>query len=180
MKKIFLLFLLTFNLFAFENLILKENNLSEDAKVLLESISHHAIKIGKGNGSKTYIFVDPMCPFSKKYISMVSKSKIAQALNTYYIFLYRLPKFDSNKLCQHIYQSEDLVAELQAIMIKDKKINLDKLILNAKEQKKINDIAKVGKKLNIKIRPYIMSFKKNSNYCTVSSGSAPCLEEFDF
>ena len=180
MKKLFLLLYLSLNVFALETLVLGENSLSSNSKSRLESISKHAIKLGHGTINKIYVFVDPMCPFSKKYISKISKSKTLQAVNSYYIFLYKLPKFNSNKLCQHIYQSQNSLDTLQKIMVRNEKADIKTVVVDKKRQEAIDEIAKVGEELKIEIRPYVMKFEKGSNYCIVSSGSAPCMEEFDF
>ena len=41
-------------------------------------------------------------------------------------------------------------------------------------------IAKVAKELKMKRRPYLLIFQQGSSYCTVSEGTAPCLEENGF
>ncbi|QSZ42209.1 hypothetical protein GJV85_08815 [Sulfurimonas aquatica] len=180
MKKLFLLFLLSLNIFALEKLNINDSSLSDDSQALLESISNYAIKVGNGSFCKTYIFIDPMCPYSQKYIQQITKNKKAQEVNSYYIFLYKLPKFNSNKLLQHIYQSSNPVETLKKVMIKHQDVNLDEVVIDADIQTKINSIASVASSLKITVRPYVMAFQKGSKYCTVSSGPAPCLEENDF
>lgn len=180
MKTFILTILLALNVFALEKLSLDEHTLSEDTKVLLESISKYAIKIGEGTLSKTYVFVDPMCPHSKKFIQKISENKKAQKTNTYYIFLYKLPKFDSDSLTQYILQSSKQTDALQEVMLKKEKTVLNKSTIKMNIQKIMNNIANVGKKLHIKLRPHIIDFEKGSKYCRVSSGTAPCLEENDF
>ncbi|QOY53218.1 thioredoxin fold domain-containing protein [Candidatus Sulfurimonas baltica] len=169
MKLISIILFLCLNVFAIE----KPHD-------LLDSISDHAIRIGNGNSNKIYIFVDPMCPYSKKLITKISEDKMLQLMNSYYIFLYRLPKFESDKLTQHIYQSDDKKACLENVMVNNKQINLDNIQISTDKQKIIDKIATVGKKLNMVHRPYMMVFEEGSNYCRVSEGSAPCMEEFDF
>ena len=44
----------------------------------------------------------------------------------------------------------------------------------------INKVAKIAKKMKIKRRPYLLIYEKDSPYCIVSEGSAPCLEDEDF
>ena len=103
-----------------------------------------------------------------------------QLMNSYYIFLYRLPKFESDKLTQYIYQSDDTKTCLENVMVNNKEINFDDFELSGDKQKIIDQIAAVGKKLNMVHRPYMMVFEEGSHYCRVSEGSAPCMEEFDF
>ena len=88
MIKITLLLLhLSLSIFAYDKITIPNKDLSYESKKNLEFISKYAIKIGTGTLHRTYIFVDPMCPFSKKYITKLTKNKMAQALNSYYIFL---------------------------------------------------------------------------------------------
>lgn len=181
MKYIFLFFYVTLNIFALE--VLHSESLPVNTKVLLESISKHAIVLGKGSLHNRYIFVDPMCPHSQKYIKKITQNKQALAANTYYIFLYKLPKFDSNKLSSTIYESKNPLETLQKVMIEKKKVITKSSVKKNKEKAigdKISAIAKVAKELKIVIRPYIIEFEKGSRYCLVSYGKAPCMEEFDF
>lgn len=180
MKKLFLLFYLSVNIFALEKLNLSDPGLSENSKVLLESISDHAIKIGQGSTCKTYVFVDPMCPHSRNFIKKIIKNKEAQELNTYYVYLYKLPKFDSNKLSLYIYQSSNSLDTLQEVMVQEKEIDLNTTSIANDKENILQAISTIGAKLHIKIRPYIMEFEKGSKYCRVSIGDAPCLEENDF
>ena len=147
---------------------------------LLDSISAHSIDIGKGKTNDVYIFVDPMCPFSKKFIKKISQDKMLQLINSYHIFLYRLPKFESDKLISHIYQSEDMVKELISVMVDNEIVDLSALHVDINKDKYIKSVAVVAKKLHIKKRPYMILYEGDSGYCRVSEGSAPCMEEFDF
>ena len=169
MKKIFLVLLLCFNIFAIEK-----------PRDLLDSISQYAITIGKGKTNDAYIFVDPMCPYSKSFIKMISDNKMLQLTNSYHIFLYRLPKFESDKLTQYIYQSSNKNKALIDIMVNNKEIDLNNFKLDTKEYDIVKNIAIVARKLHMKKRPYMISFEGDSRYCNVSEGSAPCMEEFDF
>ena len=180
MKFFILLLYFTLNVFALEKTNIENKVIRENPKIILESISKYAIKIGTGQLCKAYIFVDPMCPFSRNLIQAISKNKLAQAVNSYYIFLYKLPKFDSAKISQYIYQSDDALSALQQVMVEEKSIDLNNVVIDKNVQELVENVANVGVKLKAKIRPYIMKFEEGSKYCMVSSGSAPCMEEFDF
>ncbi len=179
--KFILLLLLSLNIFAsgIELSSLKKLSI-EEPKILLNTIFQHAIRIGTGDKNIYYIFVDPMCPYSKNLIKLISKDKLQQIQTSYYVFLYRLPKFESDKLIQYIYQSNDAQTALLNIMVNNKKIDLTSLKVDSNKSYVIKNIANIGKKLKMKKRPYMITFTKGSNYCSVSEGSAPCLEEFDF
>jgi len=105
MKALFLSLVIFLNLFSLE-----------DPQVLMNSISHHAIRIGDG-ATRIYTFIDPLCPKSQTFFSTISEDKRLQEDNSYYIFLYRLRKFDSDKLIQYIYQSNDPLSTLTEVML---------------------------------------------------------------
>ncbi|WP_373034823.1 thioredoxin fold domain-containing protein [Sulfurimonas sp.] len=169
MKKILIVLLLCFNVFAVE----KPHD-------LLKSISKDAINIGTGKKNDVYVFVDPMCKYSKRFIKKISENKMLQMLNSYHVFLYRLPKYESDRLIQYIYQSADKKKTLLDVMVRSKKINLDGFKATSKEYEITKRITKVAKKLKIKKRPYMISFQKDSGYCRVSEGIVECMEELDF
>lgn len=174
MRVFFIISLVVFNLFATQN-----TKLSQEPKVMLESVREHAIKIGDGNAKVVYIFVDPMCKFSKKIIKTINDNKMLQLTNTYYIFLYRLPRLDSEKLIQYVYQSNDQKTTLLEVMVDEEVIDLDDFQVTDKTIRAIQTISDIAKKLDMTVRPYMISFEKDSKYCSVSQGIASCLEELE-
>lgn len=180
MRTFILFYCLAINILALEKINIDNTQVSSHEKVLLDSISKYAIRIGTGSMSKAYIFVDPMCPHSKKLISKISNNKKIQERNSYFIFLYKLPKYESNTLSQYIYQAKHPAKALEKIMVENENISLETLKIDQKKQKMMQEIADVGKELNAQIRPYTIRFEKASTYCLVSSGVAPCMEEYDF
>jgi len=179
--KLILLFILSFNLIASDKILdISIQMDKEEPQILLDSISQHAIRIGSGDLKKYYIFVDPMCPYSKNFIKLISQNKMQQIHTSYYVFLYRLPKFKSDKLIQYIYQCSDNKSALLDVMVKEKNTDLRQLQIDNNKVKIIDEISFIARKMNIKKRPYMIVFKEGSKYCDVSEGSAPCLEEFDF
>lgn len=174
MKHLYIILLLVLNLFAGE--IIPD---AENPQIMLQNISKDAIRIGDGDDKIVYLFVDPMCKFSRRIIKLINNNKMLQLANSYYVFLYRLEKFDSEKLIQYIYQSEDRKTTLLDVMVDGEIIDLDDFEASEKTIKTVQDISDVGKKLNITLRPYMISFEKNSKYCIVSEGEASCMEEFD-
>ena len=167
MKVFLLTFFLFLHLFALE-----------DRQTLMDSISHHALRIGDGP-NKTYTFVDPLCPRSQAFIELISTRKDLQKSTSYYIFLYRLSMFNSQDIITYIYQSKDPLNTLKDVMIyQDYTTKYHKMTEETRE--KLEDITKVAKQMNIKRRPYLLLFEVGSKYCRVSDGTAPCLEENDF
>ena len=169
--KFLILLLLSINILALE---------SAQPKALLDSISKYAVRIGTGEVNSYYVFVDPMCPHSKKLIKHLSKDMMKQIQSTFYIFLYRLPKFESNKLIDYIYHSQDPKASLLDVMVKEKEVDFTSYKADPKKLKIVDAISSIAAQLKMKKRPYIIHFENSSIFCTVSEGSAPCLEELDF
>ena len=145
MKALVLILLLSISSFA-----------TEKPQALLDSISQYAIRIGDGSTNNIYVFVDPMCMHSQNYIEDITKNKKLHKVNSYYIFLYRLPKFDSEELIQFIYQSKNPKLALQEIMIENKEVDTFYLTASEKTLKMIEEIALVGKKLKAEHRPFII------------------------
>lgn len=162
-------------------LILFFLNLSaiEDRQLLMDSIVHDAIRIGHGPNIY-YAFVDPLCSKSQRFISMINERKDLQSKNSYYIFLYRLEKFDSDEYIYYIYQSKHPLLALKEIMIDEDYDQVDIIDINDNTRTKIDHISEVAQQLKMKRRPYLLIFDEGSRYCRVSEGTAPCLEENSF
>lgn len=173
MKALMIVVFLWINTFALEH------SMSDEPKVFLEQTSKYAIKIGNGNSKVTYLFVDPKCKYSKRLMTKINESKMLQLINTYYIFLYRLPRLDSEKLIHYIYQSDDPKSTLIDVMVYDDLVELEDFNATDKTKREIKIISDMAKKLDMTLRPYMISFEKDSAYCTVSEGTASCLEEFE-
>lgn len=166
-------------LFVFILVLFLNLNAAQDYQKIVNTISEHAIRLGNGPNT-VYAFVDPMCPMSKSFIELITSKKSFQKESSYYIFLYRLPIFQSDKLIQYIYQSKTPLDTLKEVMIYEDYDDLDKIKPRPEVQRFIDKIADVGKELDIKARPYLLTFEAGSTYCKVSSGTAPCMEENDF
>ena len=74
--------------------------------LLLETIKKHAIVFGKGE-KEVHVFIDPYCPFAKKYLSsLLKKSEERFKENTYYFYLYKLKQ--KNSTAYTIFLNKDL------------------------------------------------------------------------
>ena len=165
---------------AFLSLFFIVSLLAQDkTKFLMNSIVNDAITIGNGS-DKMYVFVDPMCPKSKAFLSLIHSRKDLQEKRTYYIFLYKLKKFDSQKLIQYIYQSPTKKSTLIDIMVKDEDPNYRNFIFKKEGFHTLRKVENIAKQMPMKHRPYLLLFESNSPYCRVSEGIAPCLEDNDF
>lgn len=168
MKALFLILCLLFNGFA-----------EQDRQVLMDSISQYAIRIGSGP-NKIYTFVDPLCPKSQLFVGMITERQDLQEKNSYYIFLYRLRKFDSDAHIQYIAQSNDPLNALKEIMLDEDYSGLETFVARPQTLSKIKKVAKIAEEMQIKRRPYLLIFDEGSQHCRVSEGTAPCLEDKDF
>ena len=97
-----------------------------------------------------------MCIHSQYYIERITKNKKLQKENSYYVFLYRLEKFDSDELIQFIYQAKNPKAALEDIMIENKEVDTFDLTASEKTLKILEEVALVGKKLKAEYRPFII------------------------
>ncbi|MCK9454178.1 MAG: hypothetical protein WCY51_05270 [Sulfurimonas sp.] len=174
MKILSIIFFLIFNLGAAQSV-----SVAQKPKADLEAISKYAIKFGTGTDSDIYVFVDPLCDYSRALIKKIDENKMLQLSNTYYVFLYRLPILNSEETIHYIYESLNPKETLIDIMVYEDEIELSNYKARQTTLDMIEEIADVAKSLDIKQRPYMISFDKGSSYCRVSEGEASCLEEFD-
>jgi hypothetical protein len=174
MKFLSILLLSVFTLFGAESI-----PESKKPKVLLESISKHAIKFGSGNVSDVYVFLDPLCKYSRELMKKIESNKILQLTNSYHIMLYRLPRLESEKIMQYIYESDNQKQTLIDIMVDEDIVDFKDFEAKKSTKKALQEITEVAKTLDMTQRPYMISFDKDSKYCRVSEGTASCLEELE-
>lgn len=125
---------------------------------LLQPIERHAMQYGEG-GIKVYVFVDPKCPHSQDFISMISESSKMRSIYRYYIFLYELKRFNSHNLIGAIYASPSPLQRMLEVMIGKKEI--DRVSeFEPKIQEKINDIEGVAEEIGVSKRPYLIIAKE--------------------
>lgn len=174
MKFLSILLLFVFTIFGSESV-----PESQKPKVLLESISKHAIKFGNGGTSDVYVFIDPLCKYSRELIKKIESNKMLQLTNSYYIMLYRLPRLESEKIMQYIHESDNPKQTLVDIMVDEEVIDLENFKAKENTIKALQEITEVAKTFDMTQRPYMISFDKDSKYCRVSEGTASCLEELE-
>jgi protein-disulfide isomerase len=172
MKKLLLLLALLAS-FA----LAKEIPASQKPKADLDALKEYAITLGKGKDSEVFVFVDPLCSFSKALMKQLSKNKMAQLSNTYYILLYRLPRLDSQATMEYILQSKNPQESLLEIMVNDIPADLSSHTTKDETLKVLKRIEEVALTLDMQERPYMISFDHGSKYCRVSEGEVACLEE---
>ncbi|HFU74583.1 MAG TPA: hypothetical protein ENK65_03420, partial [Helicobacteraceae bacterium] len=82
----------------------------------LETIESQALRIGNGP-VKVYVFVDPLCPHSRNFLSLISQSEKMKSRCAYYLFLYTLPRFKSYKEVASIYGAKKPLNTLIDFMV---------------------------------------------------------------
>ena len=149
-KLILILFLITSILSAGEE---QEHNIpSYDLSLsLLQNIQDDAIVYGEGK-KIIYAFIDPLCPYSRKFITLVAKNPKMISKYQYHLFLYSVPRLKSTDVVSAIYTSKSPIKTLLKIMIEEEVQNDEG---NETTKAKVSRIEKVGKALNIMKRPYI-------------------------
>ncbi len=88
----------------------------KELRTTLESIKPHAITYGSGS-KEVHVFVDPMCPLSQEYLRWVTSNERLKERYRYFIYLYKLKKYDSTALMRHIYRSDYPFEILRQIMV---------------------------------------------------------------
>ena len=134
----------------------KYKQLTYDESVsLLKSIQSDAIVFGNG-GKQVYVFIDPLCPHSRKFIRMISINPKMLSKYQYQLFLYSIPRLQSTEVVSAIYMSQTPLETLLEIMVEE---GFDFSEGNEMTKDKVNRIAKVAQKMNVHKRPYIFIIK---------------------
>jgi hypothetical protein len=134
----------------------EHKHLTYDVSVsLLKSIHNDAIVLGSGN-KLIYAFIDPLCPHSKKFISMVAKNPKMLSKYQYHLFLYSIPRLKSTDVVSAVYQSLNPVETLLQIMVKEK-VHSEKG--NKTTKTKVDRITTVAQEIDVRKRPYIYIIK---------------------
>lgn len=139
----------------------------------LEAIKPYAMELGVGK-TEVFVFVDPMCPKSREYISLISRSGNLLRRQHFYIFLLHLERFDSEHLIRTIYESANPRLMMQKVMIERCAPQILKGERRAYAQAAIDAITIAGIDLDIRQRPSLLIIKPGSPYCTVSEGEPDC------
>jgi len=143
-KFIVILFLMTSFVFATDFI---------DGKDLRE-VGKDSISIGTGENIE-YIFIDPDCKYSQRFLTKIVNNKEALAYTTYKFVLAKLDKFNSNAKINYIRSAKDPKEALISFMVK-KEYPSDFNCFASRtsiESAKINTFCDTNK---IKSRPFAM------------------------
>lgn len=144
----------------------------QPTKQELKELERDAIVFGTG-ANHVYAFLDPMCSVSQNYLELIKSNELFLKMNTYYIFLHRLEKFDSDELIDSIYMADNRKEALIKNMIHGQKIEFQFASLEVEQLR--DRIRTVAHKTQMKQRPYILMYKLGDDICDVREGSAACI-----
>lgn len=122
---------------------------------LFQTIHDDAVILGHGK-KLIYVFVDPLCPHSRKFITMVSKDPKMLSKYQYRIFLYSIPRMKSTEVVSAVYISENPIETLLEIMVDEDIYYHDG---NKMTKAKVDRIDAVAKEMDVYKRPYIFIIK---------------------
>ena len=122
---------------------------------LLKGIDNDALILGSGK-KVLFVFIDPLCEYSRKFIVMVSKNPKMLSKYQYHLFLYSIPRMKSTDVVSTVYLSEHPIETLLQIMVEDK-VAYD--IGNEMTKARVNRIATVAEEIDVYKRPYIFIIK---------------------
>lgn len=125
------------------------------SETLLKGIQNDAIILGNGK-IPIFVFVDPLCPHSRKFITMVSKNPKMLSKYRYYVYLYSIPRLKSTDAVSAIYMSTDPVETLLQIMVEHKVFSTQG---DGATLAKVTRITAVAQKIDVYKRPYLFMTK---------------------
>ncbi|MFT7859509.1 MAG: hypothetical protein ABXS93_01095 [Sulfurimonas sp.] len=132
------------------------NERYNDTIGVLKEIEPLGIVYGFGE-RKVYLFVDPLCRYSRKFISLVTTNQKMLKKYSYIIFLYSIPRLHSTKVVAGIYSANKPLDTLLDVMLNNKKTSA---FLNNETVKKIEEIEYAAQFIGVDKRPYIFIEKK--------------------
>lgn len=152
MMKTIILTLFLINTLLSANTESKYKPLSYDKSLsLLQSIHDDGILLGSGE-KLVYAFIDPLCPYSRKFISMISKNPKMLSKYQYQLFLYSIPRLNSTDVVSAIYMSQTPVERLLETMLED---DITYNEGNEITKAKVKRIDHIAKEMNVNKRPFI-------------------------
>jgi len=125
---------------------------------MIRPLEQYAMQYGEGD-IKAYVFVDPKCPHSRDFISMIHDNEKMRGIYRYYIFFYELKRFNSHKLIGTIYSSSSPLQKMLEVMVGGKELELLPS-LSSQVEEEIGDIDHVAAELGVNKRPYLIIAKE--------------------
>ncbi len=125
------------------------------SETLLKSIQNDAIVLGNGK-IPIFVFVDPLCPHSRKFVTMVSKNPMMLSKYRYYIYLYSIPRLKSTDVVSAIYMSPYPREMLLQVMVEHK---VNATHGDEETRARVARITSVAEKIDVYKRPYLFMTK---------------------
>lgn len=125
---------------------------------LVRPIEPLALQYGTGN-IKAYVFVDPKCPHSRDFLSMIYDSDKMRSIYRYYIFFYELKRLKSHDLIRTIYASSSPLQKTLSVMVEGREI-LERNSFSEKVEERIDSIESVAEAIGVNKRPYLIIKKE--------------------
>jgi hypothetical protein len=125
---------------------------------LIKPIEPLAMQFGTGS-IKAYVFVDPKCPHSRDFISMIYDNDKMRSTYHYYIFFYELKRLQSHDLIRTIYASSSPLLKTFGVMVGGKEMEELKSF-SVKVEERIDSIESVAEAIGVNKRPYLIIKKE--------------------
>ncbi|MDD5212368.1 MAG: hypothetical protein PHV62_08120 [Sulfuricurvum sp.] len=125
---------------------------------LIHPIEPLAMQYGTGD-IKAYVFVDPKCPHSRDFLSMIYDNEKMRNIYRYYIFFYELKRLQSHDLIGTIYASSSPLQKTFEVMVGGKEMEESKSF-SAKVEDRIDSIESVAEAIGVNKRPYLIIKKE--------------------
>jgi hypothetical protein len=155
--KLYLISIVLMGLFVSPQCEAKELSTSQIA-ALVRPIESLAMQYGTGD-IKAYIFVDPKCPHSRDFLSMVYDNEKMRSIYRYYIFFYELKRLRSHNLIGTIYASPSPLQQTLGVMVGEKKIEELKSFPESVHERMVS-IETVAEAIGVNKRPYLIIKKE--------------------
>jgi hypothetical protein len=130
----------------------------QKALPILEPIYDDAIRMGKGT-VKVHVFIDPNCPRSRDFVTMISENEKMRSRYSYYFYFYELKRFKSSDLIKTIYRAKNPLQAMLDVMVYKKELK-DPPSSGKEISDKIDRITKAARELDVYKRPYLIMIKK--------------------
>ena len=153
MKQFLFIFLLTIQLLSSsetKHKMLPYNQI----QAYMSSVDSDAIIMGKG-AKTVYVFLDPLCKFSRKFMKTVTRNPYMLEKYNYHIFLYEIPRLRSSNIIHYVYQSKIPLKGLKQIMLKNKQPSTSDTF-KSETKKIVRSIKELATKMDVNKRPYII------------------------
>lgn len=131
---------------------------TEQIVSLIRPIEPLALQYGTGD-IKAYIFVDPKCPHSKDFLSMIHDNDKMRSIYRYYIFFYELKRLRSHDLIGTIYASQAPLQQTLEVMVGGKEMEEMKSF-SQKIDMQMDKIEHVAEAIGVNKRPYLILKKE--------------------